>query len=188
MARYKVPPDPRDSAEKIDSNRSSDRREPIPWLWLALGVVVTLVGIGLSLALLRAFLLRPPLPVDPLEPTLIILTAPPSPTPSPTPVIIAPPTALPTFTPAPTPDVAVAPDEITPGYYAQVVNTDGIGVTVRGGPSTNNAPLTVAPENDTLLVLDGPAEANEFLWWQVRLTDGTEGWVAGDFLTPAAAP
>ena len=88
----------------------------------------------------------------------------------------------------PTPDIAVAPETITVGYYAQVVNTDGFGVTVRGGPSTSNAPLTVANEGIVLLVLDGPVEANEFLWWEIRLPDGTEGWVAGDFIEPVAAP
>ncbi len=186
MAQYKAPLDPRQPNKKKNKT-SPDKREPIPWGWLGLGVIVTLIGIGGALSIGRAFLLREPLAVNPLEPTVIILTAPPSPSPSPGPAVSAP-TAMPTFTPVPTPDVAVAPDEITAGYYAQVFNTDGIGVTVRGGPSASNAPLAVAPEGSVLLVLDGPKAGGDFLWWQVRMEDGVEGWAAADFLQPTAAP
>ncbi|MCP4423546.1 MAG: SH3 domain-containing protein [Chloroflexi bacterium] len=186
MAQYKAPPDPRDPNVK-KNNKKPDDRTPIPWLWLGLGVVVTLIGMGVAFSIVRAFLFREPLLVSPLEPTVIILTAPPSPTPPPGPAAVAP-TAMPTFTPVPTPDAAVAPDEVTTGYYAQVVNTDGIGVTVRGGPSVSNVPLTVAPEGAILFVLDGPEAGGDLLWWQVRMEDGVEGWAAADFLAPAVAP
>jgi hypothetical protein len=194
MAQYKIPPDPRERDKKSDekrplslSKRPLTEKQPIPWLWLAGGILMTLIGFGLSVLLLRSFLLREPLAVTPPEPTVIILTAPPSPTWTPLPAVTAP-TAQPTFTPVPTPDIAVAPETITVGYYAQVVNTEGVGVTVRGGPSTSNAPLTIANERVVLLVLEGPVEANDFLWWEIRLPDGTEGWVAGDFIEPVAAP
>lgn len=187
MAQYKIPPDPRNRGKKSDEKRPLSPKEPIPWLWLAGGILITLIGFSLSVLLLRSFLLREPLAVNPVEPTVIILTAPPSPTWTPL-SAVAVPTVQPTFTPVPTPDIAIAPETITVGYYAQVVNTEDVGVTVRGGPSTSNAPLTVANEGTVLLVLDGPVEANDFLWWQVRLPDGTEGWVAGDFIEPVAAP
>jgi hypothetical protein len=191
MARYQIPPDPRDSdsslTEKRPRRQRRDSQQPIPWRWLGLGVVVTIIGIGLAFALANALLSRPPLSAGPLEPTVIVLTAPPSPTPSTTPAV-ATPTSIPTLTPMPTPDVAVAPEEVTTGYYARVVNTDGIGVTIRGGPSINNVYLTVAPEGSVLYVMDGPETGGDFLWWQVRLDDGTEGWAAADYLEPAAAP
>jgi len=63
-------------------------------------------------------------------------------------------------------------------------------VTVRGGPSTSNAQITVADEGEVLLVIGGP-EADEGggrIWWQVELEDETQGWVAGEFLLPTAAP
>jgi uncharacterized protein YraI len=69
-----------------------------------------------------------------------------------------------------------------------VANTGGIGVTVRGGPSTRNVALTVAEEGTIMLILGGPEEGDDFAWWQVKLQDETEGWVVGDFLEPAAAP
>lgn len=189
MARYQVPPDPR-KTNRQRPRRPRAAREPIPWLWLGLGAIITVMAIAAAFLLARSFLLRPPLDVDALpEPAVIRLTAPPSPTPSVTPPFPTP-TIIPTFTPVPTPDVAVAPAEVQVGYYAAVSGTGEFGVTVRGGPSTNNVDITVAPEGTLLYVFGGPeADAQvERLWWQVRLTDGTEGWVAGEFLAPAAAP
>lgn len=185
MAQYKVPPDPRDPDAKVNKEKSP--REPIPWLWLGLGVLVTIIGLGIAGAIVSNFLTRPPLDVQPLTPTVIVLTAPPSPTPSATPLVPTP-TAIPTLTPIPTPDTAVAPENITINYYAEVANTDGIGVTIRGGPSINNVAILIAPEGSIVYVLDGPAEGNDLLWWNVQLEDGTEGWAASDYLIPAAAP
>lgn len=152
-----------------------------------MGVVIAIVGVVIALVIMNALLRRPPLVAEALPPTVIVLTAPPSPPPTETPAA-SPPTPIPTFTPIPTPDTAVAPPEITVGFYAEVANTSGFGVTVRGGPSTSNQPVVVATEGTVLLVIGGPQEANDFLWWQVELEDGTQGWAAGDFLIPAVAP
>lgn len=172
----------------VDANPNQEGREPLPWFWLLFGVLITIILLGAVTMLISGYLVRPPeeqaaVPV----PTVIRLTAPPRPTVAVTEVV---PTITPepTFTPVPTLDAAVAPPEITAGFYAAVVNTGGVGVTVRGGPSTSNQPVTVASEGTVLLVLDGPTAGGEFQWWQVQLQDGTEGWVAGDFLEPAAAP
>ena len=68
--------------------------------------------------------------------------------------------------------------------------TGGVGVTVRGGPSTSNVRLTVADEGAAILVIGGPTEGSGLTWWQVMLDDAeqTEGWVAADFLTPTGEP
>lgn len=193
MARYQIPPDPRDPKsdppEKRPRRLRQDAQEPIPWRWLGLGLVVTVISIGLALALVNALLARPPLETVSVEPTLIILTAPPSPIPSPTSPLPTP-SPIPTFTPIPTPDTAVAPPEITVGFYALVANTDGFGINLRGGPSTSNAQIDVVDEGTLVLVIGGPEadEANNRLWWQLQLDDGTEGWAVGEFLLPAAGP
>jgi hypothetical protein len=143
----------------------------------------------MALAVANALLNRPPLAVAPAAPTLIILTAPPSPVPSAT-AVLPTPSAIPTFTPSPTPDQAIAPPEITVDYYAVVANTEGAGVIMRGGPSTNNAQITIADEGELLLVIGGPEadDLNNRVWWQVEQADGTQGWVVGEYLLPAAAP
>ncbi len=62
---------------------------------------------------------------------------------------------------------------------------------MRSGPGTNNARLTVAPEESIVLLLDGPtADENlqDFIWWFIRDAEGNEGWTVQDFLTPSLAP
>ena len=172
--------------ERFRERRKKEKeREPIPWLWLGMGVVVTVVGIILAIAFVSLLLSREPLSTSLPTPTIIRLTAPPTPIPSGT----SPPattTAIPTYTPPPTPDRSAPPPDVTIGYYAQVVNTDGVGVVLRGGPSTDNIRVQLIDEGVAFLVIDGPAEGSDLLWWQVRLDDGVEGWVAADFLAPVA--
>lgn len=189
MARYQVPSDPRDPNNKQKRSRRfrNDDREPIPWLWLGLGVVVTIIGLGIAYGIIIAALKREPLPVAPIEPTIIVLTAPPSPMPTAT-LNLPTPTVLPTATAVATPDYTLIPEALTIDFYAEVANTDNVGVTVRGGPSTNNARVTVASEGAVVLVLDGPEEANDFLWWHIQMEDGTDGWAVSDYLIPAARP
>lgn len=159
-----------------------------PWGWMGMGIAVAIAGLIISGWFLGNFLTEPPDEVAAGDiPTIIRLTAPPVPTATeslnpPTPTI------APTATTAATPDLSVAPAEITIGYYAQVVNTGGVGVTVRNGPSTSNQPVTVAAEGVALLIMEGPTAGGTYQWWRVRLADGTEGWAVEDFLIPSAAP
>jgi hypothetical protein len=191
MARYQRPPDPRKSQEEFvqyqRSNRNQDERQPVPWRWLGLGIVVTLIGLGIAAVILSTFLLREPLPAPVSGPQIIRLTAPPAGQATETPLLPTP-TEVPTLTPPPTPDLSIAPEAITVGYYAAVANTENIGVSLRGGPSTDNLRLSLIPEGTLLLVSGGPTEGSGLIWWQVKTEDGTEGWVAGDFLVPASAP
>jgi hypothetical protein len=189
MARYEKPPDPR--KEKLRERRPRRQQgqgsEPIPWLWLGLGVLVTIASIFLALSLVNTFLERPPLTVASAgsPPTIIRLTAPATQVPTLTPVQ-ATGTPIPTLTPIPTPDVSTPPPQLTVGFYARV--TPDIGVTVRGGPSTQNIAVTVADFGELLLIIDGPTQGSDFEWWQIRRDDGTQGWVAGDFIEPAPGP
>ncbi len=169
-------------------NPQQSNEESTPWLWLGLGLLVTIAGCAAAWSIVGSWLLEPPAnAAAPPEPTIIVLTAPPSPTIAPTGSAL-PPTPIPTFTPIPTPDTAVAPAEITSGFYATVANTDGLGLTVRGGPSTKNVVVTVVEEGSPVLILDGPQEAENFVWWQLRLDNGLEGWAVANYLEPAAEP
>lgn len=188
MARYEKPPDPRESELRPRRQRRfGGDGEAVPWLWLGLGIVVTVVGIGLALLLVNRLLAREPLAATLPTPTIIRLTAPPTVAPSPTVERIAP-TPIPTFTPAPTRDLSQPPDTVTMGYYAMVSGTGNAGLTLRGGPSTLTTSLLRAPEGTMMLVIGGPEEGGDFIWWQVRLLDGQEGWFAGQYLAPAPAP
>lgn len=182
VARYEVPPEP-----QRPRRQRSDRFDWVPVIGLTLGVVVTLVALALAWRLTTQFLARAPLDVILPTPTVIQLTAPPTSAPTATPEL-ATPTAIATLTPEPTPDLNLPPDVVTVGFYAQVVNTAGAGLSVRGGPSTDNIKLLTAGEGTVVLVLEGPTEGSGFTWWKVLLDDGTEGWMAAQYLSPAPAP
>lgn len=185
MARFQKPPDPRQGDPLPKPGRT---RGAIPWLWVGIGFVMTLLSAWLAIWLISLFLVRPPLPAaGPPPATIIRLTAPATAEPTPTGQLPTP-TPIPTLTPVPTPDRAVAPEAVTAGFFAAVVGTDGIGVSVRAGSSTANEILSVAAEGSVLLILDGPVENGGFRWWQVQLADGTQGWAVERFLTPAAEP
>lgn len=169
------------------SEKSTDRR-PVPWAWLGLGVLATIIGLGLLAWFLGNYLTQAPDEISAAPgPTIIQLTAPPLPTAT---ISVNPPTptVAPTATTATTPDLSIAPAEVTAGYYAEVIETGGVGVTVRNGPSTSNVPVAVSGEGSIILVMEGPTPGGAYQWWRVRLPDGTEGWVAGDFLAPSVAP
>jgi hypothetical protein len=189
MARYQAPEDPQDSElnPKRHRRNRSDGRDYVPLIGLLLGIVVTLIAIVIAWQLVTRFLAPEPLVVSSPVPTIIRVTAPPTEQPTVTPELETP-TPLPTLTPQPTVDLSQATDSVAVGYFAEVANTGGIGVTVRGGPSTSNASLLIALEGSIVEVIGGPTEGNGFTWWQIRLEDGTEGWAAADFLVPAGRP
>jgi hypothetical protein len=111
--------------DRLEKQRKRDEpREPVPWLWLGMGILVTIAGIVIAVFFVNLLLSREPLSTALPTPTIIRLTAAAGPAPideqqfpSPTPI--------PTFTPPPTPDLAIAPEQVTIGYFAEVVNTWG---------------------------------------------------------------
>lgn len=185
MARYELPPDPRERFTPARKRRLGVAQS-IDWIaivGLLLGLVITLLAILIAWQAATSFLEREPLDVTPItEPTIVVLTAPPT-------------TQAVANDEPPLPAIVVAtatPEDaekaIDVGVYTAVANTEGVGVTVRGGPSTDNVRLLLLDEGDGGLVVGGPQEANGFTWWQLRLDDGTEGWVAADFLETATTP
>ena len=150
-----------------------------PIVWIIIGavaglLVIGLIGLGVVNIVRKQSITPTPSVVPGLAPTQPIVTLEPTPTP--------------TVTPTPVP---VVPTELGPNAYAQVTGTEGNGVSVRAGPGTNNARLTVAGEDSLVLILDGPREdenLDDYTWWFVRAEDGTEGWTVQDFLVPSLPP
>lgn len=87
---------------------------------------------------------------------------------------------------SPTPTLIPAvPAEIAIGFYVQVSGTEGNNLSFRAGPGTNYARLKVIAEGSVLKVLDGPVEADGYVWWQLQdVSDGMIGWAAADYLDP----
>ena len=88
----------------------------------------------------------------------------------------------PPFTSTP---VLAVPQEIAIGVYVQVSGTEGGDLSFRAGPGTNYARLKIVAEGTVLKVLDGPSEADDYVWWQLQdVSDGVVGWAVADYLEP----
>lgn len=156
------------------------------WIPLLVSFVAILPVCALSLSLLDR--LRPAAKALSLPTATTIYI-----TPATTPTAVVPPTATPyvapTDTPAPAPTAAAAagdPTMIGVGGKARVVNTGGAGVNFRDQPTISGRLLRKLPEGNVYEVVGGPQDADGYVWWQLRdSTDGTLGWGAQTFLSPA---
>ena len=166
-----------------------------PLVWIIIGavaglLVIGLIGLGVVNIVRKQSITPTPTAIPGLAPTqpIVEATQPAAATPTIPPVVTLEPT--PTSPPTATP-IPVAPSALAPGVYAQVTGTEGNGVSVRAGPGTNNARLTIAAEGSLVLILDGPrADENQdnYVWWFVRAEDGVEGWTVQEFLVPSLPP
>ena len=109
-----------------------------------------------------------PLPTDLPDPIVPTLTAPP--------VETAVPTNPPTDEPSPAPTNTPEPASNT------AIVSSGVGVWLRGTPSTTGEQLEWLLDGTVLTVLDGQETADALLWRQVRTETGLTGWVAADFI------
>ncbi|MBN1992903.1 MAG: SH3 domain-containing protein [Anaerolineae bacterium] len=170
----------------------------VPIAWVIIGalaglLVIGLVGLGVvNIVRKQAITPTPPtIPgLAPTQPVAAQATPEPQATPTIPPVVTLPPTPSPSPSPTETP-LPVAPDELAPGGYAQVTDTEGAGLSLRAGPGTNNARLATVPEGSVLLILDGPRDdenLENYTWWFLRDADGTEGWAVQGFLRPSLPP
>jgi hypothetical protein len=88
----------------------------------------------------------------------------------------------PTLTPEPAPPPTAAPE-----YFA-VTGTGAQGLRLRAEPNLGAAELATLPDGTTVEKIGDDSIGTNFVWRQVRTPDGTEGWVAVDWLQPAPAP
>lgn len=127
----------------------------------------------------------------------------PTPTPSPTPTATA--TGTPTNTPTITPTAtATSTPTITPTATqtatptpqpAQVSQTGGTGAVVRVVPNPLGSHVGFVEEGTEILLLEGPEQVDEAIWWFIRFTnkqdETLEGWLLGEYLatvTPGPSP
>jgi len=94
---------------------------------------------------------------------------------SPTPTLTA--TVAPPSTPTPTP----TPTPLTL-RYGIVAHVWPECLNLRPDASMQNEPITCLWEGERLELVSGPTLSDEWHWWGVRLTDDTEGFIAGEYL------
>lgn len=83
--------------------------------------------------------------------------------------------------PSPSPEATSEPTATTAPQTATV--SSGVGVWLRGAPSTNGEQLEWLLDGTIVTLLAGQETADDLLWQQVRTEADVEGWVARDFLT-----
>lgn len=160
-----------------------ESRFPRVWL-LAMGILSVLLVLGVvALAFLALFQpIPPPTPVQspaegPASPPSVLS---PEGEATPTSAMIQ----SPPVSPLP-PPVPVEPTEIAIGVYVQVSGTEGSDLSFRAGPGTTYVRLKIVAEGSVLQVLDGPIEADGYVWWKLQdPSDGTVGWAVADYLKP----
>jgi hypothetical protein len=99
-------------------------------------------------------------------------------------------TAGPTATPPPQDIPPTVPPTVPAGTLAVGVNatingTGGSGANLRSSPEIGDNLILTLSDGTAVSVLEGPTEAADFVWWKIRTTEGEEGWVVQDFLTPS---
>lgn len=87
---------------------------------------------------------------------------------------------------SPTPEPTAAPTD-TPTPQTAVVSS-GVGVWLRGAPSTAGEQLEWLLDGTLVTLLPQQQTADELLWQQVETDGGQVGWVAYDFLLIGAQP
>lgn len=68
------------------------------------------------------------------------------------------------------------------GGRAWVRKAGGMNLNLRDAPGLESNVIGSLPPGTELFLNSGPNPAHNYTWWQVRVTDGREGWVAGEEL------
>jgi Bacterial SH3 domain len=159
-------------------------------------LIRTVAAIVVALIFLGAFGLTPR-PIEPLisptAPVLIEATtttptepAPVAPTvqPTDTPFVPTPVTIVPLVTRLPLPTIipSVVPTETIENVPETAVVSSGVGVWLRGTPSTSGEQLEWLLDGTLLIVLDEQETADNLAWQQVQTAEGFVGWVAVPFI------
>ncbi len=167
---------------------------PLPPAWsILLTVFIVLLLAGCLIGTLVA-LGGNTVPTGGNEPVMIVISAVPSATLPLSELVGGPPSATPDLavaTPMPNQSIAltgptliptptITPTAIAIAVGATVIIKSQGGVNVRTTPGTDNPREFVGNVGETFLITDGPQEADDLRWWQIRdpFNSNRIGWVA----------
>ena len=69
----------------------------------------------------------------------------------------------------------VIPTPFKPGSMYQIT-TAGNGLNLRATPSLSGTVLKKLKTGDSVSILEGPVQADKYVWWKMRTADDVEGW------------
>jgi WD40 repeat protein len=61
--------------------------------------------------------------------------------------------------------------------YSYMITREGDNLNLRMGPSLREQVLKILRAGQWFTVIEGPELADGFIWWKIKLVDGTEGWI-----------
>jgi hypothetical protein len=70
------------------------------------------------------------------------------------------------------------------GVYVQINGTGGNGLRIRNNAGTDAETNFIANESEVFLIIGGPLELNDYVWWQLSAPydQSRQGWAAADYL------
>lgn len=84
--------------------------------------------------------------------------------------------------------VTISPSQMIDGIsnqkFVKIQGTGGLGLRIRNNPGTNSDVNFIANESEVFLVIGGPQEVDNILWWQLATPydDSRQGWAAAEYL------
>lgn len=90
--------------------------------------------------------------------------------------------ALPSATASISPTLAPAVNTNTGGAQFRVINTGAEGLFLRPDHSTDGPPVKTLPEGAVVTIIGQDYIAPDRVWKNIRDAEGSEGWVASDYL------
>lgn len=79
---------------------------------------------------------------------------------------------------------ALAPESGVPASAAMTRSIVGSGVSLRSQPGTKAVLITTLSQSQITVLENKAMQADGFTWTKIRTANGTEGWVADQFLSP----
>jgi WD40 repeat protein len=61
--------------------------------------------------------------------------------------------------------------------YPYLITAEGDNLNLRTEPSLNGEIIRKLRTGESVSIIDGPKIADDYVWWKVKIADGTEGWI-----------
>ena len=156
-----------------------------PFLAAAVVVLAAVLMAGPRPAIRASEPTPSPAPTRPNE-AVVIVTAPAATTTATASPVPAAPVIVATLAPTPEPPATPTPSPLPSNGY-RVVNTEGVGASLRREPGPSGQRIKVIPENREVEALGPTREVGGTTWRSVRDDDGDVGWIATEFLSNVRA-
>ena len=74
---------------------------------------------------------------------------------------------------------------VTVQKFVKIEGTGGVGLRIRLEPGTDAEVVFLAGESEVFLVIGGPLEKDEIIWWELSTPydESRNGWASADYLT-----